>query len=68
MGQGRALTINFRNGFGLDIEACDSRAVWISGDTFIGTKAACFDGIVLQFPFIVITFGIIYEHNENEEL
>lgn len=67
---GRMLTCNFRNGAGFDIEACDSRPVWISSDSFKGTKVACFDGIVLLVPFFVFTFGIVFEHdsyNNDEE-
>ena len=58
---GRALTLNLRNGFGFVIEACDSRPIWITSTEFEGTKAACFDGIVLLAPFLILTFGIIYE-------
>jgi|TARA_R110000787_G_scaffold228963_2_gene336563 hypothetical protein len=64
---GRMFSCNLRNGAGFDIEACDSRPVWISSDNFQGTKVASFDGIVLLLPFLIFTFGIIFEHEDNDE-
>lgn len=50
-------TLDFRNGFGLDIEATDSRPVWtvMNNDNHVTPMA--FNGLVLLLPFICVTIG-----------
>lgn len=52
-------SIELRYGFGLDIEACDSRPVWIMQEEEI--KAMSFDGIVLSLPFLICTVGNVWD-------
>ena len=54
------LSINLRNGVGLDLEFTESRAVWVILDNSEKYDAAQFEGIVLSLPFCVITCGQVY--------
>jgi hypothetical protein len=54
-----AWTINFRNGFGLDIEICDSRPVWIL-DAEGNLEFASFEGLSISIPLFIITIGNIW--------
>ena len=64
---GMHLSISIRNGVGFDIEATSSRPVWVTSSNFVGTKACCLNGLVLLLPFIIITFGNIYDLEEEYE-
>ena len=55
------LSLDLRNGVGLDLEFADSRPVWISNSKTGGLAAACFEGTVVLVPFLVMTFGKIYQ-------
>jgi|TARA_R110000796_G_scaffold46364_2_gene112026 hypothetical protein len=55
-----SLSINLRNGVGLDLEFTDSRAVWVVLDGADKYDVAQFEGTVLSLPFCVITFGQVY--------
>jgi len=58
------LSLNVRNGVGLDLEFTESRAVWVTiegGDY----EAAQFEGIVLSLPLCVVTFGQIFIEGEE---
>ena len=63
---GMHLSISIRNGVGFDIEATSSRPVWITSNQFEGTKAACLNGLVLLIPFVIITYGAVYDLEEEE--
>lgn len=52
------VTLNFRNGFGFDIEACDSRPVFILEDDEI--LPSCFNGIIFLIPFAVVSIGTVF--------
>jgi len=54
------LSLNLRNGVGLDLEFTDSRAVWVVLDGADNYDVAQFEGTVLSLPFCVITFGQVY--------
>ena len=51
------LSINIRNGVGIDLEFTDSRAVWITVADSDKYEAAQFEGAVICLPFCVITVG-----------
>ena len=53
------LSLNLRNGVGLDLEFTDTRAIWVMINEG-GYEAAQFEGIVLSMPFCVVTLGRIY--------
>ena len=58
------LSLNLRNGVGLDLEFTDTRAIWVvinEGEY----EAAQFEGIVLSMPFCVVTFGQVYLQGEE---
>jgi len=55
-------SIELRYGFGLDIESCDSRPVWIMRGEEI--KAMSFDGIVLSLPFLICTVGNVWDDSD----
>ena len=57
---GQSLTIEFRNGVGLDLEFANSRPVWISRRGREDLEIAEFEGILISLPFILISFGICY--------
>jgi hypothetical protein len=54
------LSVNLRNGVGIDLEFTDSRAVWITVADSDEYEAAQFEGIVICLPFCVITCGQVY--------
>jgi|TARA_B110000114_G_C15048925_1_gene380383 hypothetical protein len=54
------LSINLRNGVGLDLEFTESRAIWVILDSSEKYEAAQFEGIVICLPFCVITCGQVY--------
>ena len=58
------LTIELRNGIGLDIEATDSRLVWVMNNNTGKLTTMLFNGIILLLPFVIITLGSIYDDYE----
>jgi len=60
----RLLTIEFRNGVGLDLEFVDSRPVWIYNHAEDKHDTMPFEGTVILLPFICITFGKVYKEVE----
>ena len=58
---GQSLTIEFRNGVGLDIEFANSRPVWISKAGSEQLEVAEFEGLLISLPFILISFGVCYQ-------
>jgi len=58
---GQALTFEFRNGVGIDLEFTNSKPVWITRDSEGGKiEAAEFEGMVISLPFTVISYGLCY--------
>jgi len=55
------LSLDLRNGVGLDLEFADSRPVWISNSKTGGLATASFEGTVVLVPFLIMTFGKIYQ-------
>ena len=64
---GKLLTIELRNGVGIDLEFCDSRPVWGYNEETEEVKAYTFEGVVLNVPLLTITFGTIYTEETNEQ-
>lgn len=62
---GRMLNIEFINGCGLFLEFADSRAVWCYNQETEEVVAMPFEGVMLHLPFILITYGRVY--NEVEQ-
>ena len=58
------LSLNLRNGIGLDLEFTDTRAIWVMVDDE-DYEAAQFEGIVLSLPFCVVTFGQVFLQGEE---
>lgn len=58
------LTIELRNGLGLDIEATDSRLVWVMDNNTGKLTTMLFNGMILLLPFVIITLGSIYKDYE----
>lgn len=58
---GKTLTCEFRNGTGLDIEFCSSRPVWAIPEGTEEVQCYPFKGTVVLLPFLVITWGYVYE-------
>ncbi len=54
-------SIGLRNGVGLDLEFVNSRPIWVSSDDWFGVRPASFEGVVILFPFIIITIGQAFE-------
>ena len=61
---GQSLTIEFRNGVGIDIEFSNSRPVWISRRGREDLEVAEFEGILISLPLILISFGVCYQEHE----
>ena len=58
---GRMLSIELINGCGLYLEMADSRAVWVYNRETEQTEAMPFEGVLLHLPFILISYGRVYE-------
>ena len=54
------LSLDLRNGVGLDLEFADSRPVWITNSETGDAGTASFEGTVLMLPFMIITLGKIW--------
>ena len=62
---GRMLNIELINGCGLFLEFADSRAVWVNNNETGETYAMPFEGVLLHLPFVLISFGRVYEEVEQ---
>ena len=63
------LSIELRNGTGIDIEFVDSRAVWtVNENDPFSLQAMPFSGTIILLPLLVISFGYVYkvEKIDNE--
>jgi hypothetical protein len=62
----RLLTIELRNGVGVDLEFVDSRPVWAFNSLTNTQSAMSFEGIIALVPFFMISFGRVYAELEDE--
>ena len=60
----RNLDISLINGCGIFLEISDSRSVWVYNTETEETTAMPFEGVLLYLPFIVISWGNVYEEVE----
>ncbi len=58
---GRMLSVELINGCGLYLEFADSRAVWVYNTKTQKTEAMPFEGILLHLPFVLVSYGRVYE-------
>ena len=64
---GKHLSIEWRTGTGIDIEFCDSMAVW-TYNAFTGeTEAMPFQGCIIRLPCVIISYGNPYTFTEERE-
>ena len=56
----RMLGLEFRMGVGFDVEAVESKPVWVHNSMTNETIAMPFDGLIILLPFMIITFGSVY--------
>ena len=57
----RTLSVELINGCGVFLEIADSRAVWVYNVETGRTFAMPFVGVLLHLPFILISYGRVYE-------
>jgi len=63
---GQALTFEFRNGVGLDLEFTNSRLVWVVTDPEEeNVEIVQFNGMLISLPFVVISYGLCYAMEED---
>jgi len=61
----RLLSIEFRMGVGLfDLEAVESRPVWVYNTETDETTVMPMDGLILLLPFLIISYGYVYDIEE----
>ena len=61
----RLLSIEFRMGVGFfDIEAVESKPVWVYNMRTEETTAMPMDGLILLLPFLIVSYGYVYEIEE----
>ena len=60
----RTLSIEVINDAGLYFEISDSRPVWVYNEDTQETYAMPFQGYLLGLPFILISYGRVYEEVE----
>ena len=58
---GRMLSVELINGCGLFLEFADSRAVWVYNRETEQAEAMPFEGILLHLPFVLVSYGRVYE-------
>ena len=59
------LSIEPRNGTGIDIEFVDSRAVWtVNENDPFSLQAMPFSGTIILLPLLVISYGDVYKTEE----
>ena len=63
---GKHLTIELRNGPGIDIEFVDSRPVWAHNAFTDELIAMPFMGVIILLPLVTISYGNIYTMEEEE--
>lgn len=66
---GYMLNVEFRNGFGLDLESTDSRPVSLLAELEDGEPVMTigfFDGLIVLIPFVILMFGRCYVISETE--
>ena len=61
---GRMLSIELINGCGVFLEFSDSRPVWVSNRDTGETYTMPFEGVLLMLPFVLISYGRVYEEIE----
>ena len=61
---GRMLSIELINGCGVFLEFSDSRPVWVSNRETGETITMPFEGVLLMLPFVLISYGRVYEEIE----
>jgi hypothetical protein len=62
----KLLTVELRNGVGIDLEFVDSRPVWTYNQLTEEHSTMPFEGVVVLLPFLVITYGRPYKEIEDE--
>ena len=61
----RLLSIEFRMGVGLfDLEAVESKPVWVYNMKTEETTAMPMDGLILLLPFLLVSYGYVYDIEE----
>ena len=58
---GRNLSIEYRLGVGIDLEFPDSRPVGVYNAKTERTETMPFQGVILNLPLCLISFGRVYE-------
>lgn len=61
----RTLSVELINGCGVFLEFADSRAVWVYNTETDRMFAMAFEGVLLHLPFILISYGRVYEEIEQ---
>ena len=61
----RLLTIELRNGVGMDLEFVDSKAVWVYNHLTEEHSTMPFEGVVILLPLLSITYGRPYTEAEQ---
>jgi len=57
----KSLNIELINAVVVGLEIADSRAVWVVDKVTQDTKAMPFEGFLLYLPFILISYGNVYD-------
>jgi hypothetical protein len=60
----RSLNIELINGCGIFLEFSDSRPVWCCNRDTEETYTMPFEGVLLMLPFVLISYGRVYEEIE----
>ena len=61
----RHLSIEWRTGTGLDIEFVDSRPVYTQNSLTGEIETMPFQGVIILFPCIIISWGNVYTIEED---
>ena len=61
----RTLSVEIINGCGVFLEIADSRAVWVYNAETDRVFAMPFEGVLLHLPFLLISYGRVYEEIEQ---
>ena len=57
----KSLNVELINAVVVGLEIADSRAVWVVDKVTGDTKAMPFEGFLIYLPFILISYGNVYD-------
>lgn len=58
---GYSISLELRNGVGLDLEFCDARPIWVHNSLTDEGEYMSFEGVIILLPLLVFSVGKPYQ-------